>query len=127
MTAPAQADDATGAMMCAIGACSNSIQTAPILGTLAAHTPKAAAVAVHTGQHYDQGEQLLGEFRPPRDDANVEIASASHAILAGVDEILAGRGRRGRVPDLWDGQAGQRIAGDSWQWLQAPGLAARAA
>lgn len=34
------------------------------------------------------------------------------AILAGVDEVLAGGGKRGRVPELWDGRAANRIAAD---------------
>ena len=29
----------------------------------------------------------------------------------------AGRGKRGRVPELWDGHAAERIAADLWQWL----------
>ncbi len=41
------------------------------------------------------------------------------AIRAGVAEILAGRGRRGRVPELWDGQAAGRIAADLHRWLAA--------
>jgi len=40
------------------------------------------------------------------------------AIVAGVDELLAGRGKRGRVPELWDGGAATRIASDLWHWLQ---------
>jgi UDP-N-acetylglucosamine 2-epimerase (non-hydrolysing) len=59
--------------------------------------------------------------------SNTIVGSDRTAILAGVDEILAGRGKRGRVPELWDGHAGQRIAADLWQWLQAPALAVRAA
>jgi UDP-N-acetylglucosamine 2-epimerase (non-hydrolysing) len=33
-------------------------------------------------------------------------------ILRAVDEILAGGGKRGRVPELWDGRAAERIAAD---------------
>jgi UDP-N-acetylglucosamine 2-epimerase (non-hydrolysing) len=36
-----------------------------------------------------------------------------------VDDILAGRGKRGRVPELWDGRAAERIAADLFLWLQA--------
>ena len=31
-------------------------------------------------------------------------------IAACVDEIVAGRGKKGRVPEGWDGRAGERIA-----------------
>ena len=33
-------------------------------------------------------------------------------ILACVDEILQAGGKRGRVPELWDGHAAERIAAD---------------
>ncbi len=35
-----------------------------------------------------------------------------------VDEILAGGGKRGRTPELWDGAAAQRIAGHLARWLE---------
>jgi UDP-N-acetylglucosamine 2-epimerase (non-hydrolysing) len=41
------------------------------------------------------------------------------AILQGVDEILAGRGKRGHVPELWDGHAAVRIAEDLAGWLRS--------
>lgn len=34
-----------------------------------------------------------------------------------VDKILAGRGKSGRVPELWDGHAAERIADHLTQWL----------
>ena len=37
--------------------------------------------------------------------------------LACVDEIMAGGGKRGRVPELWDGRAAERIADDLSAWL----------
>ena len=40
-------------------------------------------------------------------------------ILAAVQLILNGQGKRGRVPELWDGHAGKRIAADLYQWLNA--------
>jgi UDP-N-acetylglucosamine 2-epimerase (non-hydrolysing) len=59
---------------------------------------------------------------------NTLVGSDGPAILDGVAEILAGRGKSGRVPELWDGHAAQRIAADLWQWLEAPRmLGARAA
>lgn len=48
---------------------------------------------------------------------NTMVGRDRAAILQGVDEILAGRGKRGRVPEYWDGQAAERIAADLWQWL----------
>lgn len=39
------------------------------------------------------------------------------AILAGVDDILNSGGKRGRVPELWDGHAAERIAADLAAWL----------
>src|SRR5206468_3861459 len=38
-------------------------------------------------------------------------------ILKSVDEILRGGGKRGRVPELWDGRTGARIAAHLAQWL----------
>ena len=40
-------------------------------------------------------------------------------ILDAVSKILQGQGKRGRIPELWDGHAAQRIAADLWHWLQA--------
>jgi UDP-N-acetylglucosamine 2-epimerase (non-hydrolysing) len=50
---------------------------------------------------------------------NILVGRDRGAILQGVDDILAGRGKRGRVPELWDGHAAERIAADLWQWLTA--------
>ena len=38
-------------------------------------------------------------------------------MLREVSEILAGRGKRGRVPELWDGHAAERIAAHLAHWL----------
>lgn len=48
---------------------------------------------------------------------NTMVGRDRAAILSGVDDILAGRGKRGRVPEYWDGHAADRIAADLWQWL----------
>ena len=48
---------------------------------------------------------------------NSIVGRDRNAILCGVDEILAGGGKRGRVPELWDGRAAERIAADLAQWL----------
>jgi UDP-N-acetylglucosamine 2-epimerase (non-hydrolysing) len=38
-------------------------------------------------------------------------------ILSVVDEILATGGKSGRIPELWDGRASQRIAAVLREWL----------
>ncbi len=58
---------------------------------------------------------------------NTLVGTDRRAILDGVSEILADRGKRGRVPELWDGHAAQRIAADLARWLQPAERAARAA
>jgi UDP-N-acetylglucosamine 2-epimerase (non-hydrolysing) len=50
---------------------------------------------------------------------NTMVGRDRTAILQGVADILAGRGKRGRVPEYWDGHAAERIAADLWQWLAA--------
>ena len=49
---------------------------------------------------------------------NILVGRNRDAIIGHVDEILAGKGKLGRVPELWDGHAAERIAADLWQWLQ---------
>ncbi|MDE1947166.1 MAG: UDP-N-acetylglucosamine 2-epimerase (non-hydrolyzing) [Burkholderiales bacterium] len=48
---------------------------------------------------------------------NTMVGRERSAILDGVDAILAGRGKRGRVPEYWDGRSAERIAADLWHWL----------
>ena len=48
---------------------------------------------------------------------NTMVGCDRMAILDGVDEILSGRGKCGRVPEYWDGHAAERIAADLGQWL----------
>jgi UDP-N-acetylglucosamine 2-epimerase (non-hydrolysing) len=50
---------------------------------------------------------------------NTMVGRDLAAIRAGAAEILAGRGKRGRVPELWDGRAAERIAADLFLWLKA--------
>ncbi|MFM9916839.1 MAG: non-hydrolyzing UDP-N-acetylglucosamine 2-epimerase [Rhizobacter sp.] len=55
---------------------------------------------------------------------NTLVGTDVQAILRGVAEILNGQGKRGRVPELWDGHAADRIASDLWRWL-SPSVASR--
>ena len=50
---------------------------------------------------------------------NTLVGRDAQAIRDGVDEILRGEGKRGRVPEFWDGHAADRIAADLHRWLQA--------
>jgi UDP-N-acetylglucosamine 2-epimerase (non-hydrolysing) len=48
---------------------------------------------------------------------NALVGRDRDAIMHAVDEILAGRGKRGRVPELWDGRSADRIAAHLADWL----------
>ena len=43
---------------------------------------------------------------------NTVVGRDPGAIMSAVEEILAGRGKRGHVPEGWDGRAAERIASD---------------
>jgi UDP-N-acetylglucosamine 2-epimerase (non-hydrolysing) len=49
---------------------------------------------------------------------NTLVGRDRQAILDASAEILAGRGKKGRVPEYWDGHAAERIASDLWSWLK---------
>ncbi|THF61635.1 non-hydrolyzing UDP-N-acetylglucosamine 2-epimerase [Pseudothauera rhizosphaerae] len=48
---------------------------------------------------------------------NTLVGIDPQALLAGVDDILTRGGKRGRVPELWDGRAAERIAAHLAGWL----------
>ncbi|MEO6319783.1 MAG: UDP-N-acetylglucosamine 2-epimerase (non-hydrolyzing) [Polaromonas sp.] len=50
---------------------------------------------------------------------NILVGRDRDAILEAVQEILAGNGKRGCVPEFWDGHAAERIAADLYQWLKS--------
>ncbi len=50
---------------------------------------------------------------------NTMVGRDVQAIRDGVAAILDGRGKRGRVPENWDGRAAERIAADLYRWLTA--------
>jgi UDP-N-acetylglucosamine 2-epimerase (non-hydrolysing) len=58
---------------------------------------------------------------------NILVGTDRAAIDAAIADVLAGRSKRGRIPELWDGRAAERIADDLWQWLQLRYPAAEAA
>jgi UDP-N-acetylglucosamine 2-epimerase (non-hydrolysing) len=55
------------------------------------------------------------------------VGSNPERILAAVDSVLRDGGKRGRVPDLWDGRAAERIVEVIADWLAARGGASRSA
>jgi UDP-N-acetylglucosamine 2-epimerase (non-hydrolysing) len=58
---------------------------------------------------------------------NTVVGSNPERILATVDAILADGGKRGRIPDLWDGHAAERIVDAIGAWLAARRSAVRSA
>ncbi|MAS40754.1 MAG: UDP-N-acetylglucosamine 2-epimerase (non-hydrolyzing) [Porticoccaceae bacterium] len=48
---------------------------------------------------------------------NTMVGVDAQAILEGVAAILAGGGKGGRAPELWDGRAAERIAAHLHDWL----------
>jgi UDP-N-acetylglucosamine 2-epimerase (non-hydrolysing) len=50
---------------------------------------------------------------------NTLVGREREAILSHVDRILAGQGKKGLVPEFWDGRAAIRIVEDLGTWLDA--------
>ena len=50
---------------------------------------------------------------------NTMVGRDTAALRREAAEIFAGRGKRGRVPEFWDGHAAERIANDLSDWLLA--------
>lgn len=48
---------------------------------------------------------------------NTIVGHNRELILSCVDSILNGKGKSGRIPELWDGKAAERIADDLKKWL----------
>lgn len=56
---------------------------------------------------------------------NLLVGRDRGTILASMQDILGGRGKRGRVPEFWDGRAAERIAADMHAWLASLPVASR--
>ena len=50
---------------------------------------------------------------------NTIVAGDARAIVEGVEAVLAGGGKGGRIPEGWDGRAAERIAAHLAGWLAA--------
>ena len=57
---------------------------------------------------------------------NTLVGISPQAIINAADVILAGGGKRGRVPELWDGRTAERIAAHLSAWLETHERAAGA-
>ena len=49
---------------------------------------------------------------------NTLVGRDHDRILAGLKDVLTSGGKRGRIPELWDGRTGERIAAHLAGWLQ---------
>ena len=49
---------------------------------------------------------------------NTQVGTDRNLILRTIDELTTGRGKRGQVPEFWDGNAAKRIAAHVSQWLR---------
>jgi UDP-N-acetylglucosamine 2-epimerase (non-hydrolysing) len=77
---------------------------------------------VHTGQHYDENLSDIF-FRVPclslrenterpvtiSEGTNLLVGTDPAKIVAAARDVLAGKGKAGRIPPLWDGHAASRI------------------
>lgn len=52
---------------------------------------------------------------------NTMVGIDAQAILDGAAQVLAGGGKGGRAPELWDGHAAERIADHLYRWLTGEG------
>ena len=49
---------------------------------------------------------------------NLLVGRDRDVIIGALQEILAGRGKSGSIPEFWDGHAAERITSDLYRWLQ---------
>lgn len=50
---------------------------------------------------------------------NTLVGTDHNAIMNCVDQVLTGNGKKGRVPEFWDGHAAERVAADLWIWMSS--------
>lgn len=106
-----------GSILCLVGARPNFMKITPVIRAMNGSTPPLPVRLLHTGQHYDpeMNSQYFQGLGIP--DTNTVVGSSPEHILAAVDDILRTGGKAGRVPELWDGRASQRIVAVLREWL----------
>jgi UDP-N-acetylglucosamine 2-epimerase (non-hydrolysing) len=99
-----------------VGARPNFMKIAPILAQLRNYHG-VEQVLVHTGQHYDakMSGVFFEELGMPEPDVHLGVGSGTHAqqtarVMVEIEPVLEGGGKKGRIPELWDGRAAERIA-----------------
>ena len=69
--------------------------------------------------------EMLGLMREARvvltDSGNTVVGTDADKILASYEAVMSGNGKAGRVPELWDGKAAQRIVEVINQWVARRG------
>jgi UDP-N-acetylglucosamine 2-epimerase (non-hydrolysing) len=92
------------------------MKIAPILAQLRNYHG-VEQVLVHTGQHYDakMSGVFFEELGMPEPDVHLGVGSGTHAqqtarVMVEIEPVLEGGGKKGRIPELWDGRAAERIA-----------------
>ena len=73
---------ASGPIVCVVGARPNYMKMAPLLRAFRAQAGLPPALLVHTGQHYDpmMNDRLFEDLELPRPDLNLGVGSGTHAV-----------------------------------------------
>ena len=73
---------ASGPIVCVVGARPNYMKMAPLLRAFRAQSGLPPALLVHTGQHYDpmMNDRLFEDLELPRPDLNLGVGSGTHAV-----------------------------------------------
>jgi UDP-N-acetylglucosamine 2-epimerase (non-hydrolysing) len=92
------------------------MKIAPILAQLRNYHG-VEQLLVHTGQHYEakMSGVFFEELGMPEPDVHLGVGSGTHAqqtarVMIEIEPVLAGGGKKDRIPELWDGRAAERIA-----------------
>jgi UDP-N-acetylglucosamine 2-epimerase (non-hydrolysing) len=73
---------ATGPLLCVVGARPNYMKMAPLVAAFGARPGLPKVLLLHTGQHYDveMKQRLFGDLALPPPDVDLEVGSGTHAV-----------------------------------------------